>query len=68
VLGDDDVAARAGRLRAHLAERAAGITAAPGGLTDHVVDGERSQLHHHAGLLALVLVLLAIVALVAVNL
>jgi DNA-directed RNA polymerase specialized sigma24 family protein len=66
VLGDDETAA-ADRLRVHLTARAAGITAAPGGLTDHVVDGDRSQQHHHAGLLALVVLLLVIVALVALT-
>jgi DNA-directed RNA polymerase specialized sigma24 family protein len=56
------------RLRHDLAQRAAGLPAAPDDLAAHVLDGERSQRGHRIALLALVVVLLAIAVLVAVTL
>jgi DNA-directed RNA polymerase specialized sigma24 family protein len=65
--GQDD-AALAVRLGHDLAERAAGIHAAPDDLAALVLDGERSRRMHRIALLALVVVLLAIAVLVAVSL
>jgi RNA polymerase sigma-70 factor (sigma-E family) len=55
------------RLRRSLAERAQQIAAAPAGLYDHVLDGERAQHRNRAGLLAVTAFFLAVVVLVVLT-